>query len=76
MTTVEKPVVDRRFSLNRIGMLAVAVGLLLAIFSLTLVETGQIGVVVRAGSADAPRILNVPGIRASCSLWPTTCRRN
>ena len=62
MTTAEKPVVDRRFFLNRIGMLAVAVGLLLAIFSLTLVETGQIGVVVRAGSADAPRILNVPGI--------------
>ena len=62
MTTIETPKVDRRLSLGRVGAVAVVLGLLLAIFSVVIVETGQVGVVMRAG-ADAPsRVLATPGI--------------
>lgn len=62
MTALETPKVDRRLSLGRVGAVAVVLGLLLAIFSVVIVETGQVGVVMRAG-ADAPsRVLATPGI--------------
>mgnify|MGYP006277014995 CR=1 FL=1 len=46
------------------GMLGAGVGLvliLLAVFSLTVVETGQVGVVIRAGS-DQVRVIAEPGV--------------
>ena len=62
MTALETPKVDRRLSLGKVGAAAVVLGLLLAIFSVVIVETGQVGVVMRAG-ADAPsRVLATPGI--------------
>ena len=62
MTALENPKVDRRLSLGKVGAAAVVLGLLLAIFSVVIVETGQVGVVMRAG-ADAPsRVLATPGI--------------
>ena len=61
MTTAESPKVDRRFSLGRLGAAALILALLLAIFSVVIVETGQVGVVIRTG-ADAPsRVLDEPG---------------
>lgn len=62
MSTVETTQVDRRFSLGRMGAVAVLLALLLAIFSLVVVESGQVGVVVRAGSEGASRIIEQPGI--------------
>jgi len=48
--------------LKHLGIAALAFGLLLAIFSVVIIETGQVGVVVRAGS-DAPnRVIATPGI--------------
>ena len=62
MTALETPKVDRRFSLGRVGAVAVVLGLLLAIFSVVIVETGQVGVVTRAGAATPSRVLATPGI--------------
>ena len=62
MTVLETPKLDRRLSLGRAGAAALVLGLLLAIFSVVIVETGQVGVVMRTG-ADAPsRVLSTPGI--------------
>ena len=62
MTALETPKVDRRFSLGRVGAVAVVLGLLLAIFSVVIVETGQVGVVTRAGADTPSRVLATPGI--------------
>lgn len=62
MTVLERPKVDRRFSLGRVGAVAVVLGLLLAIFSIVIVETGQVGVVMRAGADTPSRLLVSPGI--------------
>lgn len=62
MTTIETPKVDRRLSLGRVGAVAVVLGLLLAIFSVVIVETGQVGVVMRAGADVPSRVLATPGI--------------
>ena len=62
MTQLETPKVDRRFSLGRVGAVAVVLGLLLAIFSVVIVETGQVGVVMRAGADTPSRLLASPGI--------------
>lgn len=62
MTALETPKVDRRFSLGRVGAVAVVLGLLLAIFSVVIVETGQVGVVTRAGADTPSRVLATPGV--------------
>lgn len=64
MTSVETAKIDRRLSLGRLGAVAVILALLLAIFSLVVVESGQVGVVIRTGSDSTPKILTEPGIYA------------
>lgn len=62
--TVPSPVnKDRRFTLGRLGAALVLALLLLAVFSLTVIETGQVGVMVRSGS-DQVRVIAEPGIYA------------
>lgn len=62
MTATETVKMDRRLSLGRLGAVAVVLALLLAIFSLVVVESGQVGVVIRTGSDATPRLLMEPGI--------------
>ncbi len=62
MTATETVKIDRRLSLGRLGAVAVVLALLLAIFSLVVVESGQVGVVIRTGSDATPRVLMEPGI--------------
>lgn len=62
MTATETVKMDRRLSLGRLGAVAVVLALLLAIFSLVVVESGQVGVVIRTGSDATPRVLMEPGI--------------
>lgn len=62
MTAVETPKMDRRLSLGRLGAAAVVLALLLAIFSVVVVETGQVGVVIRTGAEGPSRVLAEPGI--------------
>lgn len=62
MTGVETTKMDRRLSLGRLGAAALALLLLLAIFSVVVVETGQVGVVIRTGSEAPSRVLMAPGI--------------
>jgi regulator of protease activity HflC (stomatin/prohibitin superfamily) len=62
MTELESAKMDRRFSLGRVGAVAVVLGLLLAIFSVVIVETGQVGVVMRTGAEAPSRVLATPGI--------------
>jgi regulator of protease activity HflC (stomatin/prohibitin superfamily) len=64
VTPVETVKMDRRLSLGRLGAAAVILALLLAIFSLVVVESGQVGVVIRTGSDASPRMLVEPGIYA------------
>ena len=54
---------DRRFTLGRLGAALVLAVLLLAVFSLTVIETGQVGVMIRSGS-DQVRVIAEPGIYA------------
>ena len=62
MTAMEKPTPDRRLSFGRLGAAGAVLALLITIFSVVVVESGQVGVVIRAG-ADAPaRVLDAPGI--------------
>jgi len=62
MTAIETPKIDRRLSLGRLGAAAVVLALLLAIFSVVVVETGQVGVVIRTGAEGPSRVLAEPGI--------------
>ena len=62
MTATETVKIDRRLSLGRLGAVAVVLALLLAIFSLVVVESGQVGVVIRTRSDATPRLLMEPGI--------------
>ncbi len=48
--------------LRRLGFIALALGLLLPIFSVVIVESGQVGLVVRAGSDAPSRVIATPGI--------------
>lgn len=48
--------------LRRLGLLALPLGLLLAIFSVVIVESGQVGLVVRAGGDAPSRVIAAPGI--------------
>ena len=52
---------NRRLTAGRLGAALAALALLLSIFSFTVVETGQVGVVIRSGS-DQARLLAEPGI--------------
>ena len=58
MTALETPKVDRRLSLGRFGAAALVLGLLLAIFSVVIVETGQVGVVIRTGADALSQVAN------------------
>lgn len=62
MTVADTPKSDRRLSLGRLGAAAVILALLLAIFSVVFVESGQTGVVIRTGSDRSARMLTEPGI--------------
>ena len=53
----------RRLTPGRLGAALAALAVLLSIFSFTVIETGQVGVVIRSGS-DQARILAEPGIYA------------
>ena len=52
---------DRRFTLGRVGGAFALLLILLAVFSLTVIETGQVGVVIRSGS-DQARVIATPGV--------------
>lgn len=62
MTSVDTVKVDRRLSFGRLGAAAFILAVLLAIFSVVVVESGQVGVVIRTGSEASPRMLDEPGI--------------
>lgn len=51
----------RRLSAGRVGAVLGVVAILLAVFSVTVIETGQVGVVIRSGS-DQPRVMTEPGV--------------
>lgn len=51
----------RRLSPQRLGLLALSLLILVGIFSVTVIETGQVAVATRSG-ADTPRLLTAPGI--------------
>ena len=59
MTTPDNK--DRRFTLGRVGGAFALLMILLAVFSLTVIETGQVGVVIRSGS-DQARVIATPGV--------------
>jgi len=48
--------------LRRLGLIALVLGLLLGVFSVVIVESGQVGLVVRAGSDAPSRVIAAPGI--------------
>lgn len=50
-----------RFSAGRVGAVLGLVAIFLAIFSVTVVETGQVAVVIRTGS-EQPRVITEPGL--------------
>ena len=52
----------RHFSVGRLAAAALALVILLAIFSVVVVESGQVGVVVRTGAESPSRVLTEPGI--------------
>lgn len=52
---------DRRLSLGRLSGAFALLLILLAVFSLTVIETGQVGVVIRSGS-DQVRVIAEPGV--------------
>lgn len=62
MTTQNPTPGTRRLSAGRLGAVALALALLLAIFSVVVVESGQVGVVVRTGVDGPVRVINEPGI--------------
>lgn len=51
----------RRFTLKRVGVVVLSTLILIGIFSVTVVETGQVGVAIRSGAAE-PRLMTTPGI--------------
>lgn len=51
----------RRFTLRRLALVVLSLLILIGIFSVTVVETGQVAVATRTGSA-AVRVLSAPGI--------------
>lgn len=58
------PVTDSEeggLTLKRVGLVILALVALMGFFSLTLVETGQVGIVTRSGSVQ-PRTLSDPGV--------------
>ena len=52
---------EGRLTLRRVGFAILALVALMGFFSLTLVETGQVGIVTRSGSVQ-PRTLSDPGL--------------
>ena len=52
----------RHFSVGRLAAAALALVILLAIFSVVVVESGQVGVVVRTGAESPARVLAEPGV--------------
>ena len=52
---------DRRFTLSRVGIVVATLMVVLVIFSVTIVQTGQVGVLVRSGSDDV-RVIAEPGV--------------
>lgn len=62
MTAMEKPTPDRRLSFGRLGAAGAVLALLITIFSVVVVESGQVGVVIRAGAEGPSRVLDAPGI--------------
>ena len=52
-----------RLTAGRVGAVVALLFVLLAVFSLTIVETGQVGVITRSGS-DQVRVITEPGVTA------------
>jgi membrane protease subunit HflC len=54
----------RRLSAGRLGAVALTLAALMGIFSMVVVESGQVGVVIRAGTDGPVRVISEPGIYA------------
>lgn len=54
----------RRLSAGRLGAVALTLAALMGIFSMVVVESGQVGIVVRAGTDGPVRVISEPGIYA------------
>lgn len=52
----------RHLSAGRLGLAALGVAVLLTIFSLVVVESGQVGVVLRTGTGSPHRVIDQPGV--------------